>query len=70
MWFVRTDGSALPNTLQATLPATGRYVLTVAEQPQWALGEAFRGEYCVTLESSQQAWQTLVPTAWVEGLGD
>jgi hypothetical protein len=66
--FVRTDSSALPSTIAATLPATGRYLVTVAEQPSWARGEPFLGDYCVTLESSGGAWQTLVPTDWVEGL--
>jgi hypothetical protein len=68
--FVRADGSALPNTIQATLPATGRCLLTVAEQPQRVPGEAFHGAYCVTLASSQQAWQTLAPADWVEGRSD
>ena len=65
---MRTDSSALPNVIQATLSATGPYLLTVAEQPQWAPDEAFHGEYCVTLESSQQVWQTLDPTASVGAL--
>ena len=55
---------------QATLPATGRYLLTVAEQPQWVSGTPFLGASCVTLQSSQAAWQTLVPTTWVEGYDD
>jgi DNA-binding beta-propeller fold protein YncE len=62
--FVRTDSNALPATLAATLPATGRYLLTVLEQPRWAPGEPFSGDYCVTLQASAGAWQTLEPTAW------
>lgn len=68
--FVRTDSSALPNALQATLPATGPYLVTVAEHFDFPRGSAFRGEYCVTLESSGEAWESFAPTAWVEGLLD
>jgi len=70
VFFARLDSGAVPNTIQATLPATGSYLLTVAEQPQWAPGTPFLGAYCVTLQSSQAAWQTLVPTTWVEGHDD
>jgi hypothetical protein len=70
VFFARLDSSALPNTIQATLPATGGYLLTVAEQPQWAPGTAFLGVYCVTLESSKEAWESFEPTEWVEGLLD
>jgi hypothetical protein len=54
--------------LTAALPATGRYLLTVAEQLLWAPEAALRDDYWVTLESSGAAWQTRLPTAWVEGL--
>ena len=65
--FVRLDSSALPNTVQATLPASGAYVVTVAEHPDFPPGSAFVGDYCVTLESSGEAWQSFAPTATVEG---
>jgi hypothetical protein len=65
--FMHRDSSALPNTLQATLPATGTYLVTVAEHLNWPRGSAFRGAYCVTLESSGEAWEHFAPTAWVEG---
>ena len=66
--FARIDSGALPNTVNATLPATGRYLATVAEHPKWPPGRAFRGDYCVTLQSSGEAWQTFGPTEWVEAL--
>jgi hypothetical protein len=68
--FVRIDSSALPNTVQATLPATGQYLVTVAEHLNLPRGSAFRGDYCVTLESSGEAWDSFAPTVWVEGLRD
>ena len=69
-FFGRIASGALPNTIHATLPATGPYLVTVAEHPDWPRGSAFCGAYCVTLESSQEAWQTLEPTDWVEYLRD
>jgi hypothetical protein len=64
--LLRTDSSALPNEIMATLPATGAYQITIAEQPKLLSRNRFRGDYCVTLESSGGAAQTLDPTAWVE----
>jgi PKD repeat protein len=68
--FFEIDRSALPNTITATLPATGKYYLIVSEQPKfrgkWFRGRRFQGDYCLTMESSQGAWQTLEPTRWVE----
>jgi hypothetical protein len=64
--FVRMDRSALPNEINATLPATGEYRIIVAEQTKWAPGLRFRGDYCLTLGSSVGASQTLEPTGWVE----
>ena len=40
--FVRLDSSALPNTVQATLPAEGAYLVTVAEHPPCRLAVPFR----------------------------
>ena len=67
VFFVRVDCSALPNAIQATLPATGTYLLAVAEHHRSKNGTSFRGDYCLTLESSGAAWQTLEPTGFVEG---
>jgi hypothetical protein len=64
--LVQIDNSALPNEITVTLPATGTYLIIIAEQPLLAPGERFRGDYCVTLEASEGTSQTLAPTAWVE----
>jgi hypothetical protein len=54
--LLRLDATALPNTITATLPRTGKHSVTVAEL-LWRTGK-FSGAYCVSLESSQNAWQT------------
>jgi hypothetical protein len=64
--FVKTDQSMLPNEIAATLPATGEYLITVAELPKIAKGERYRGAYCLSLEASQKIMQTLKPALWVE----
>ena len=56
----------LPNTLDLTLPADGDYQIQVDEQPRFFPGQRFRGDYCLTLESSGQAHQSLTATASVE----
>lgn len=66
VWLFRIDRSALPNEITVALPASGRYDIVVAEQPRFVRGKRFRGDYCLTLESTQDAWQTLEPTHWVE----
>ena len=67
VFFARIDSSALPNTVQATLPAAGDYLVTVAEHPDLPRGRAFQGAYCVTLVSSAQAWEEFTTTVTVEG---
>ena len=64
--FIKTDQSVLPNEIAVTLPATGEYLITVAEQPKMAKGERYRGAYCLSLESSPEIMQTLKPALWVE----
>ena len=64
--FFRKDRRALPNEITATLPATGKYLIIVAEQPKFARDKRFRGDYCLTLESSGEAWQTIEAIKWVE----
>ncbi len=70
VWFFEMDNSALRNTINATLPATGEYRVIVAEQPKfrrkWFRARRFQGDYCLTLKSSQDARQTLEPTRSVE----
>ena len=41
--FIKTEQSSLPNDIAATLPATGEYLITVAELPKIAKGERYRG---------------------------
>jgi hypothetical protein len=54
--LLKIDASALPNLVGATLPRTGTYWVTVTE----LLGRGrFTGAYCLTLESSGSAWQSL-----------
>jgi hypothetical protein len=64
--FVKMDQNILPNEITAKLPATGEYLITVAEQPKIAKGERYRGAYCLSLEASQETMQTLKPAFWVE----
>lgn len=64
--FIKTDRSELPNEISAKLPATGEYLITVAEQAKIAKGEKYRGAYCLSLEASQETMQTLKPAFWVE----
>jgi hypothetical protein len=64
--FFRQASSELPNEITATLPATGEYYIIVAEQLRIQRGERFRGSYCLTLESSGDAWQTLKAAQGVE----
>lgn len=55
--LLKVDASALPNRIRATLPQTGKYLVTVAELPLRT--GRFKGDYCVSLESTQNAWQSL-----------
>jgi hypothetical protein len=64
--FLKLDRSELPNKISAKLPATGDYLIIVAEQPKIAKGERYRGGYCLSLEASQETMQTLKPAFWVE----
>lgn len=64
--LMRADRSGLPNALATTLPGTGRYFVTVAEQSRLAPGSPFRGAYCLSVTSSAGAQDTLAPHAWIE----
>jgi hypothetical protein len=55
---LKTDASALPNVVTATLPSNGTYLVTVSEQ--LSRRGRFNGAYCLTLQSSGAAWQTFV----------
>lgn len=64
--LLKLDRSVLPNEITAKLPATGEYLITVAEQPLIAKGERYGGEYCLTLKARPETYQTLAPYLWVE----
>ncbi|MFH1701796.1 MAG: PKD domain-containing protein [Nitrospirota bacterium] len=64
--LLKLDRGVLPNEISAKLPATGEYLITVAEQPKIAKGERYRGAYCLSLEASHETMQTLKPAFWVE----
>lgn len=42
----------LPNTIRATLPADGEYVVYVVKQPWFYRGRNFRGDYILSLEGT------------------
>jgi hypothetical protein len=53
-WLLKVDTSALPNAVTATLPSSTKAVVGVSEL---LLGtKRFSGAYCVSLESSSDAW--------------
>lgn len=54
--LLRVDGGALPNAVAATLPASGSYHVTVAEEV--LNSNKFTGAYCVTLTSSRDGWRS------------
>lgn len=62
----KLDRSVLPNEIKAKLPATGAYLITVAEQPLIAKGQRYRGNYCLTLKASPGTNQILAPYLLVE----
>ncbi len=63
-----TDRSPLPIERTITLPRAGEYEIWVVEQGGWGAwpSERFVGDYCLTLESSGDAWTTLQPARSVE----
>jgi uncharacterized repeat protein (TIGR01451 family) len=67
-FLFKADRSDLPNVVKAVLPATGDYLVIVAEQPRWAKGKRYRGAYCVTLDSNKPVPPSLVKTRWTETL--
>jgi hypothetical protein len=64
--LLKTDNSTLPNEVSAVLPTTGEYLVIVAEQPLILSSSRFRGNYCVSVQSSGNAAQTFQPKEWVE----
>ena len=64
--LVKLDRSELPNEITAKLPATGEYLITVAEQVLTAKDKRYKGDYCLTLKARPETYQTLAPFLWVE----
>jgi hypothetical protein len=60
-----TDIGPLPRIIVTTLPGTGRYLVSVAELLPSIL-DRFRGAYCLSLQSSGEAQETLAPHTSVE----
>jgi len=52
VWFFRADRSTLPNQIEATLPATGEYLVTVMDDPFCRWSTRFRGGYVLGLEGA------------------
>lgn len=57
--FPKLDRSALPNQLNATMPASGRYLLSFKERAKFLPGTPFKGDYYLTAISTDGAAQTL-----------
>ena len=57
-WFFRADRGALPNTIQATLPATGEYLVTVMDDPFCWRSARFRGDYVLSLAGASGCLQS------------
>jgi hypothetical protein len=64
--LVKLDRSDLPNEITAKLPATGEYLITVAQPILIAKDKRYSGQYCLTLKASLGTYQTLAPALWVE----
>lgn len=64
-----TQRGALPLEMTLALPTTGQYRIKVGQSSfmreggRFYFGDQFEGNYCLTLESSGDAWQTLEPTS-------
>ena len=63
--FFKVDRSYLPNQISAKLPYSGKYFVLVVEQGK-PLG--FKGNYCLTLKSSRDAWKSFKPFSPPHGL--
>ncbi len=61
--LIERDMGPLPLSTEATLPASGRYVVRIVRKGG---SHGFHGSYCLTLESSGNAFATFAATANVE----
>lgn len=66
VFFLKSDDSELPNAITTKLPATGIYLIIVAEQPIIFRGKRYNGKYCLTLKASPETNQTFTAFQWVE----
>jgi hypothetical protein len=64
--LMKSDHGDLPIKITTKLPATGEYLITVAEQTLAPKGRRFKGAYCLTLDASQDTSRTLAPALMVE----
>jgi hypothetical protein len=64
--LLKLDRSELPNEITAKLPATGEYLITIAQPLLVAKAKRYSGEYCLTLKASPVTYHTLVPYLLVE----
>jgi hypothetical protein len=64
--LVKLDRSVLPNEIEAKLPASGEYLITVAEQVLTTKDKRYKGDYCLTLKATPATYQTLAPYLRVE----
>ncbi|MDY6990407.1 MAG: hypothetical protein SWQ30_20390 [Thermodesulfobacteriota bacterium] len=62
--FLRFETRALPTEITATLPKRGQYQIWIQERRGHGRNRSFRGDYLLTLETSQDA--TLQSSPWVE----
>ena len=59
LWLLfRRQVMELPQEITATLPVSGEYHVTVAEQLSAPWGQGYNGAYCVTLEGTPETSQT------------
>jgi hypothetical protein len=65
VWFLRANRGALPNQIQATLPAAGEYLVAVINDPFCENSARFRGDYMLSLEGASgclEPTQRCLPT--------
>ncbi len=61
-----SESSDLPSTITEGLPQMGRYLVIVRAHSNQLADAAYRGNYCIELESTGIASQTFEETPWVE----
>jgi hypothetical protein len=63
---MKLDNSELPNEITAKLPATGEYLITIAQPLIVPKNKRYKGNYCLILETTTDSYKTLAPYLWVE----